>query len=146
MWSATMVLVCVLGMLGRSSAAAPAVVFLDVAPPGVSANAEAFVNRHSKTIYFITSTSVFREALRGNLEALKKVASIYAHEEWHLQHGADERGAYEAQLTALNLLGRGPGTAVYASVVHSMQHVLKAQRQAAQTRLLASRTFDPREP
>ena len=33
------------------------------------------------------------------------LASVLAHEEWHLQHPGDERGAYLKQLTTLQFLG-----------------------------------------
>ena len=38
------------------------------------------------------------------------MAGIRYTEEWHLQHGPDERGAYMAQLTTLQSLGAKPET------------------------------------
>jgi hypothetical protein len=39
--------------------------------------------------------------------ALAKIASIIVHEEWHLRHGLDEGGAYDAQLLTLTRIGLG---------------------------------------
>jgi hypothetical protein len=105
---AAAVLVCALEMLGRSSTLAP-VEFTVFPPPNASPNAEAFVTRNPDTIHLITSTSVFRDALASNhagvqREACRKIASILVHEEWHLKHGGDERGAYQAQLMALEMM------------------------------------------
>lgn len=149
MSSAAAVLLCVLGMVGRSSNHARTVELLDVRPAIVSANAEAFTDRTNGKIYILTSTAVFRDAQRGQLLALKKLASIYVHEEWHLRHGADERAAYEAQLTALAMLGTGPGTALYQGVVHAMLQVQKqedARKRKTPQDMLVARTFDPPLP
>jgi hypothetical protein len=115
-------------MIGRPM---PPIVLLDVRPADVSAGAEAFVRRNADTIYVITTTAAFEDARRGSLSALRKIASILVHEEWHLRHGPDERAAYQAQLIELMRLGEGPGRPVYASVVRSMLAVLKAQRPPA---------------
>jgi hypothetical protein len=56
---------------------------------------------------------------------MRKLASILAHEEWHVKHGPDERAAYEAQLTTLIRLGVQPGSSLYIGVVRSMLTVLK---------------------
>ena len=68
-------------------------------------------------ISILTSAEAFEEARRSECrayDAVAKVASIVAHEEWHVRHGGDERGAYEAQLATLVRLGRavryGPPT------------------------------------
>ena len=65
MWSAASVLACALSVFGRSEASMPPIKLIDLAPPGVSAGAEAFVR--SGTIYLITSSSVFQEALRSRI-------------------------------------------------------------------------------
>jgi hypothetical protein len=103
------VLVCALELLGRSRATAP-VVLIESPPPHASSNVEAFVTRDPDTIYLITTTAAFRDAMADpwgtrRRESCRKVASIIVHEEWHLRFGADERGAYLAQLTALQVLG-----------------------------------------
>src|SRR5688500_5026248 len=101
MSTAATVLVCALNLLGRSPGSLPPIVLLEARPPGVSANAEAFVRRKPDTIYLVTSTPAFRAARLGDRDALKKIASIIAHEEWHVLHGSAEQPAYEMQLTTL---------------------------------------------
>jgi hypothetical protein len=132
MWSAPVVLACALDLLGRS-ADLPPIQFVEAPPPGVSRYAEAFTRRDSDTIYLITSSVVFMRAQKasprcGDFESVRKLASIIVHEEWHVRHGPDERGAYEAQLTTLTALGAGMQTATYDHVVRSMARVLQAQR------------------
>ena len=127
---AAAVLVCALDLLGRSQTIAP-VQFHASPPPGASSNAEAFVTRSPDTIHLITSTAVFRDALLPEasglrLEACRKIASIIVHEEWHLKNGADERGAYEAQLMALELM-HAPSTTT-RSVRQAMKTVLARNR------------------
>jgi len=131
MWSAASVLVCVLDVLGRSAGTFPPIVLLDVRPPEVSSQAEAFVRSGDETIYLITVSSTFQSARRStnkcaNYDALRKLASVLVHEEWHIRHGRDERGAYAAQLTTLRALSTGPGNPVYAEVIRSMRAALAA--------------------
>jgi hypothetical protein len=57
------------------------------------------------------------------------VASVIVHEEWHLRHGRDERGAYVAQLTALAMLG-APSPLI-TDVRRSMTVAVERQRQRA---------------
>jgi hypothetical protein len=113
MLSATAVVVCALELLGRSPASTAPIRFLNTPPQGVSRNAEAFVVRNPNTIYLITSSAVFRDAMRAdskyeNIDVFRKIASIIVHEEWHLKEGPDEQGAYYAQLTMLSALGARP--------------------------------------
>src|SRR5688572_31105414 len=66
--------------------------------------------RASTRSILLTTSEAFRTALKaqtrcGNRNALRKLASILVHEEWHLRHGSDEEGAYSAQLTTLTMLG-----------------------------------------
>ena len=58
-------------------------------------------------------------------------ASLLVHEEWHLRHGADERGAYLAQLTALHALGFDEHSSVYWGVKKAMLRVVAATAQPA---------------
>ena len=145
MWSAGSVLVCALSVLGRSESSMPRIELIDVAPPGVSANAEAFVERSTKTISVLTSSNVFRDAAssRGGCNSasmsMRKLASILAHEEWHVRHGPDERKAYHYQLVTLIRLGVPPGAAIYQEVQASMLSVLEARRRGRPDRVLASR-------
>ena len=144
MWTAASVLACALSVLGRSEASMPPIELIDMAPPDVSSNAEAFVRRDTGTIYLITSSAVFKNAATvrdqcGYSDAMRKLASILAHEEWHVRHGPDEKAAYEYQLITLIRLGVGPGSGVYRSVQVSMIKVLEARKRAQPARVLASR-------
>jgi len=143
MWSAASVLACTLSVLGRSEASMPRIELIDVAPPEVSVGAEAFVRRDTGTIYLITSSNVFQDALsRGDCNesvVMRKLASILAHEEWHVRHGADEKGAYEYQLITLIRLGEQPGSGVFRSVQASMLRILEARKRGKPERMLASR-------
>lgn len=149
MTSAATILACVLELLSASERNVP-VELLEQVPADVSANAEAFVRRGEHRVYLITSTPNFRDAQRasrpcGSREPLLKLASIITHEVWHLEHGGDEQGAYEAQLMALVKLGRGPDTMVYQGVRRSMRTVLQAQKDAAQatkSRIASARRAD----
>jgi hypothetical protein len=128
--TAAAVVVCALALLGRSERNMPRIELVDTVPAEASSQAEAFVRTNDKTIYLVTSSPVFRTVLASRAEcgdfiALKKIASIIAHEEWHIRHGTDERGAYQAQLTTLLRLGVTPDNSLYTSVVRSMQAVTK---------------------
>ena len=144
MGTAASVLACALSVLGRSEASMPPIELIDMAPPDVSLNAEAFVRRDTGTIYLITSSAVFKNAATvrdqcGYSDAMRKLASILAHEEWHVRHGPDEKAAYEQQLITLIRLGVGPGTGIYRSVQVSMLKVLDARKRNRPERVLASR-------
>ena len=125
MWTAAAVLACALSMLGRSERHFHPINLLEAAPLGVSRNAEGFVTRDPGTIHLLTSSAVFREATTARGEcspraAVAKIASIIVHEEWHLRNGADERGAYQAQLTALAALGFNEESRVHWGVRRAM--------------------------
>jgi hypothetical protein len=124
------VVVCALEMLFRSAATFPPIVLIDTRPADVSAAAEAFVRRNPDTIYILTSSFTFRAAEAGDRGALQKLASILVHEEWHLEHGPDEQGAYEAQLTTLLSLGLRDGRPAFDEVRKSMLAVIAAQKHA----------------
>ena len=136
MWSAAAVLRCALSMLGRGASTLPPIVFLEVPPPHASPNVEAFVGESDDTIYLITSAPAFQAARRshhvcGDPPALKKLASIIVHEEWHVRHGSDERGAYDAQLMALRApLRVDPDSSLFLSVRRSRDVAVKAQERA----------------
>src|ERR1041385_8353853 len=126
---AAAVLACALHVLGRSSATLPPIELI-AAPPGVTHNVEAFVRAGSGVISLLTTSDVFDTASRsycGSYDAAAKLASIIAHEEWHVLHGPDERGAYETQLATLVRLAISPANPIYAGVVRSMIAVLDAQ-------------------
>ena len=147
MWTAASVLACALSVLGRGQATMPRIELIDVAPSYVSGGAEAFVQRD--TIYLITSSSAFQTALESRVGcttswAMQKLASILAHEAWHVRHGPDEKSAYEHQLITLIQLGVQPGSGVYRSVQVSMLRVLEARKRnkpAKPERLLAGLAF-----
>jgi hypothetical protein len=99
-------------------------------------------------IYLVASAPAFRLAESAQKfypgqcaerQALKMVASVIAHEAWHLKHGHDEKGAYEAQLMALNRLGLGPGSPINRSVARAMRSVIEAQAQKHRANLMATR-------
>jgi hypothetical protein len=128
-WTAEAVLVCVLTLLGRSSASLPPIEFVAVRPADVSPRAEAFVRPGDPRIYLVTSTGYFQRAMEspykcGDLQALRKLASVLIHEEWHIRHGSDEAGAYAAQLTTLTSLSAGPGNPLYVEVTRAMRQTL----------------------
>jgi hypothetical protein len=143
MWTAASVLACALSVLGRSESSMPRIELIDVAPVEVSAGAEAFVRRDIGTIYLITSSTVFRAALSAKYcsssATTRKLASILAHEEWHVRHGADEKGAYEHQLVTLIRLGEQPGSGVFRAVQVSMLHILDARKRGRPEQMLARR-------
>jgi hypothetical protein len=132
-WSAETVLACSLTLLNRSPTSFPAVAFVDVRPSFVSASANAYVVDGREPIYLVTTTRAFIDARRainqcGDLQDLRKIASILIHEEWHLRHGPDEASAYQVQLTTLASLGAGPGTPLFAEVYRSMRIALRQSR------------------
>jgi hypothetical protein len=142
MFTAAAVVVCALDLLGRSMTSTVPIKFLDAPPRGASQNAEAFVTSNPDTIYLITSAAAFRDAQNGRTEWLRregclKIASVIVHEEWHLHHGDDEEGAYQAQMMALTMLNAG--SPVITSVRRSMRAVLAAQNARPKPELLAAR-------
>lgn len=144
MWSAAAVLVCALDLLGRSTATFPPIQMLDTRPADVSPQADGFVRTGDHTIYLLTSSAAFERLRRsgdkcGDLNAVRRIASVLVHEEWHLRNGPDERGAYEAQLMALRAMQAGPGNPVYAGVFRAMRHTLQGKELAARSEEAAPR-------
>ena len=144
MWTAASVLACALSVLGRSPSSMPPIELLDIAPPDVSMGAEGFVRRGSRTIYLITSSRVFQFALTSRQYCsaspeMLKLASVLAHEEWHIKHGPDERSAYEHQLVTLIRLGASPNTGVFLAVQKSMLKILEHRKRQPPDQLLAQR-------
>ena len=141
MLSAASVLVCALEVLGRAAGTLPAIQFVDVAPPHASAHVEAFVPLDSSTIFLLTSSRVFRRVQQSqctDLEATRKLASIIVHEEWHILHGADEEGAYAAQLITLTMLGAAD-TPLYHGVRRARDAVVAGHQRAARVATIAMR-------
>ncbi len=144
MWSAATVLVCALDLLGRSASALPPIVLLEVRPAHVSALADAFVEEDGDTIFLLTKAPAFRRLQHtvnkcGDVNAVRKIASVLVHEEWHVRHGSDERGAYDAQLMALAAMNAGPGNPVYFSVARSRDWTLAQGRDALEVTDAGSR-------
>jgi hypothetical protein len=137
MLSAAAVLVCALGLLGRSSPGPVPIKLVDRAPIGTSRNVEGFLIRDPAAIYLVTSTSHFRDAQRGDFDALRQIASIIVHEEWHATHGMDEQGAYLAQLTTLTALGASAN--LIGVVKRSMLVVVERQKRSRKPELTLAR-------
>lgn len=130
--SPTEVLVSVLALLGGEAKYLPPIDLVDIRPAYASEAAEAFTRAESNRISLLTCTAAFRAAVRmdrWNADAWPfiKLASIITHEAWHVRHGPDERGAYEAQLFTLSRLGAGPGSRLHRGVRYSMLTVLKVK-------------------
>jgi len=150
-WSAGSVFVCALALLGRSEQSLPPVQLVERAPPEISRSAEGYALYSDRRIVLITSTAAFRRARRaasrcGDVEAIRKIASVLAHEEWHLLHGPDEQGAYHAQLTTLASLGADSNSLLYQEVVRSMLAVRDGARRAAKRHLVARDAGPPDGP
>jgi len=119
MISAGAVLVCALATLGRTEQSFPPIRLVEQAPVGTPLRIEGFVVSGQDIIHLVTSSWVFQTVQHNGCEntlALKKIASILVHEEWHVLHGVDEQGAYMAQLRALVMLDLGPSSNVYQRV------------------------------
>jgi hypothetical protein len=124
------VLACVFELLGGPAANRPQIALLAHPPADVSVLADGFVRTGNSTIYLITSATAFRQADCNNRLSLLKLASVIAHEDWHLRNGTDERGAYEAQLATLLRLGVAPDSPLFRGVLRSEETALKAQAAA----------------
>ena len=143
MTSAATVLVCALELLGRSADSLPRITLVDVRPPSASIYAEAFVDPATRTIYILTTSEVFRALQRsptrcGYLQGVRKLASIIVHEEWHVLNGADEAGAYAAQLIALTMFG-AVDTPLYNGVRRARDAAVAGQQRAARVTTIARR-------
>ena len=134
MSAAAAVLACAMALLGRTQSSMPPVVLVASPPADASPNAEAFVRDGSPIIYVITSSAAFRQARCDKSRTLLKLASVLAHEEWHVVHGAGEREAYEVQLHTLLRLGATMQSPVYRGVYRSMRTVLRGRERAEAAR------------
>ena len=139
MWAPAVVLACVLDVMGRSADSLPPIVLLDARPQEVSARAEAFTRDGDSRIYILTTGDAFVRASSArdrcsDYDALRYLAGVVAHEEWHVRHGLDERGAYQAQLTTLQRLNAGPGSPAYTAVMRSMRLVMSEMERARHVR------------
>ena len=133
MWTAETVLVCALTLLPRSPGSFPPIVLVHTRPAYASSTAEGWVVERDERIYLLATSPTFRRAMRasercGDLQALKKIASVIVHEEWHIRHGPDEAEAYAAQLTALTALHAGPGSPLFTEVWRARRAATERQR------------------
>jgi hypothetical protein len=139
-WSATFVFACALNLLGRSAETFPPVQFVAHPPPGGSMFAEGYVRPDTGQIVLITSTEAFTQARRDrcrDIDALREIASVIVHEEWHLRHGPDEAGAYEAQLMALLTTGANIDSRVFHKVKQAKLAVLAAAKHTTPAGVIA---------
>jgi len=93
-------------LLGWPKDEIPDIEVVATRPPDASPTAEAWVwcnedGSAPPVIYVAADTDMYADALQENRQALVKLAGILTHERWHLRHGPDEIGAYEAQLGAM---------------------------------------------
>lgn len=146
MWTAEVVLLCALEVLGRSAGSFPPIELVATAPANASQGVEAYVGPWDKKIYLLTTSSAFRRLMQnqtrcGDVMAARKLASVLIHEELHIRQNADERTAYQAQLVRLIMLGAGVGSPPYQEVFRAMQQTTNRRRPpatAAATGLMAS--------
>jgi hypothetical protein len=135
-WSAATVFVCALELLGRSAASFPPVQFVEKVPTGISSQVAGYVLAGEGRIVVITSTDAFTRARQSkdrcnDLDALREVAGVLAHEEWHVRHGPDEEGAYDAQLIALLSAGAHEDSALFHKIKQAKLAVAAASRRRA---------------
>jgi hypothetical protein len=71
----------------------------------VSKTAEGYTVSGYPAVYIPTWSDVYKAAQHGSREALIKLAAVIAHEAIHVQHGPDERPAYEAEIFMLRRCG-----------------------------------------
>lgn len=137
--TAAIVVRCALSLLGLSPDTFPPIAVLNSRPSMVSPDADAFTaspGDGARVIYLIGPAPAFAAAMKGvqdrgecgDREPLQMVAGILAHEEWHVKHGSDERGAYLAQLRTLLLVGSGPSRWPYRVAQRSMRTVLAREK------------------
>ena len=136
MWTAEVVLLCALDVLGRSAGSFPPIELVTTAPINASPGVEAYVGPRDKKIYLLITSSAFRRLMEnqtrcGDVMAARKLASVLIHEELHIRENATERTAYEAQLVRLIMMGAGVGTPPYQEVFRAMQHTKKRERAPA---------------
>jgi hypothetical protein len=139
-WPATFVFACALDLLGRSAATFPPVEFVAQPPPGVSMFVQGFVRPGTDQIVLVTSTDAFTRARKDrckDLDAIREIASVLVHEEWHLRHGPDEAGAYDAQLIALLATGADVDGHLFHSVKHAKLTVLAAEKRTRPAGMMA---------
>ena len=142
MWSVEAVFVCALSLLARSEQSFPPVRFVEHAPAGASRFVGGYVPSGEARIVLVTSTAAFTEARQAldpcaNLDAIREIASVLMHEEWHVRHGADEEGAYDTQLTTLVYLGARQDGSLYHKVKQAKLAVTATSRRVSRAGMMA---------
>jgi hypothetical protein len=115
---------------------------LEHVPAGVSASADGYALYTEARIVLITSTSAFARARSasdrcGDVEAIREIAGVLAHEEWHVRHGPDEQGAYDAQLIALLYVDAGQNSPLFHKVMRAKRAVSDRAKPPAEDHALA---------
>lgn len=72
------------------------------------------LTKNDQNIHIPAKSEMYQRANKGDRDALKQLAGSIAHEEYHLEHGADEGPAYDTQIALLKAL-RAPRRVVAAS-------------------------------
>ena len=142
MWTATFVFACALDLLGRGAGTLPPVRFIDHPPRGVSQLAQGYVDPGTHEVVLVTSTEAFRHARETGChdpDPIREIASVLAHEEWHVLHGPDEAGAYDAQLVAVLTAGGAMDSPLFHRVKQAKLAVLSAAKRTAPAGLIARR-------
>jgi hypothetical protein len=106
----------------------PPIVLVDERPADVSPLAEAWVRPGDAHVYVPTYSALWHALAidrDDNPDLPKKLAAVLAHEAWHVQHGPDERGAYEAELVTLERLHASP--TLVGGVRKAMRAALKKE-------------------
>src|SRR5262245_10278935 len=96
-------------LLGWRGEDLPSIEIVTSRPPESSPMAAAWVRFNddgcaTAIIYVTTLSHIYRDAAKGDYQALVQLAGVLAHEQWHLRHGRDEVGAYTAQLSIMEHL------------------------------------------
>jgi hypothetical protein len=122
-------------LLGWSAADVPKIELVTNKPRDVSSIAEAWVRFTVEgcavpIIYVWTGSEMFREAVKGDYQARVRLAGVLAHERWHVRHGRDHVGAYNAQLSVMEYLGADSLhlTAVRKALAWAQQQAEKSAR------------------
>ena len=96
-------------LLGWGGENLPSIEIVTSRPPEANPTAAAWVRFNDDgcawgVIYVTTLSHIYRDAAKGNYQALVQLAGVLAHERWHVRHGRDEVGAYTAQLSVMEHL------------------------------------------
>jgi hypothetical protein len=116
-----------IALLGWYQKDVPRIEIVSEKPRHIGDNVEAWVTfangQPIPIIYLRIDTDVYRDAARGEYQALVRLAGILAHERWHLRYGRDEEGAYAAQISIMQHLQAT--TARIAQVRRALQRLKK---------------------